>query len=129
MGSIEWSVSDLVTFGFSAQVVDNKFTGPGLTHLVEFQQQQLNDIAFRRFERVTFNNNHCWHWSIRTSEAGGTVSLRGRSAIVMGNHVKANTQIPSFNFNGMSGIYVGNDTDGGVAGLADFPAPSQDYNR
>lgn len=129
IGSLEWSITDLVRFGFAAQVIDNKFTGPGLTHLVEFQQQQLNDTIFRRFERVTFSNNHCWHWSVRTGETGGTVSLRGRSAIVMGNHVKANTFVPSFNFNGMTGIYVGNDADGPVVGFSEFPAPTNDFNR
>ena len=67
--------------------------------------------------------------SARTGEQGGTVSLRGHSAIVMGNHVKANTFLPSFNFNGMSGIYVGNDADGPVVGFSDFPVPTNDFNR
>ena len=129
IGSLEVSVSDLFRLGWAAQVVDNKFTGPGLTHLVEFQQQQLNDRVFRRFERVTFSNNYCWHWSIRTRETGGTVSLRGRRAIVMGNHVKANTFVPSFNFNGMTGIYMGNDADGPVVGFSEFPVPATDFNR
>jgi hypothetical protein len=129
IGYLDWQASDRVRIGFPAQVVDNSFTGPGMTHLVEFQQLQLSDNIFIRFERVTFSNNHCWHWSARTGEDGGTVSLRGHRAIVMGNHVKANTFIPSFNFNGMTGIYVGNDTTGPVAGFSDFPAPSNSFNR
>jgi nitrous oxidase accessory protein NosD len=129
IGHLEWTVSDNIRLGFPAQVVDNKFVGPGLTHLVEFLQLPVTDLVFRRFERVTFSNNYCWHWNIRAAETGGTVSLRGRRAVVMGNQVKANAPLPSFNFNGMTGIYVGNDTDGGVAGFSDFPTPASDFNR
>lgn len=129
VGSLETQVSDNIVIGFAAQVVDNKFTGPGFSALVEFQEQLLTDNIARRFERVTFNNNHCWHWSVQQSDAAATVALRGRRAIVMGNHVKALTQIPSFNFNNMTGIYLGNDAQGAVISFADFPNPSANFNR
>jgi hypothetical protein len=129
-GYLDLEISDqLIHWGYPAQVVDNSFSGPGMTSLVEFQQLELADRIFMRFERVTFSNNHCWHWSELRDEKGGTVSLCGHRAIVMGNHVKANGILPSFNFNGMTGIYVGNDTTGPVAEFADFPTPSNSFNR
>jgi nitrous oxidase accessory protein NosD len=129
IGFLDYQVTDNLRFGFAAQVLDNKFTGPGRSHLVEFQQQQLSDRAFLRFERITFSNNYCWHWSVAADDSAGTVSLHGHRAIVMGNHVKANTNIPSFNFNGMSGVYLGNDATGPVTGFSDFPTPSSNFNR
>jgi nitrous oxidase accessory protein NosD len=129
IGWLDYLANDRVHFGFAAQVLDNKFSGPGRTHLVEFQQQELTDKAFLRFERVTFNNNYCWHWSVEADDSASTVSLHGYRAIVMGNHVKANTGIASFNFNNMSGIYLGNDATGPVFGFAEFPTPLNNFNR
>jgi hypothetical protein len=127
-GFLEAVVSDTFVLGYAAQVIDNKFTGPGFSALVEFQQQAVNDNIFRRFERVTFSNNHCWHLSAPNDD-GATVTLRGRRAIVMGNHVKRVGAIASFNFNGMTGIYIGNDVEGAVTGFTDFPSPSANFNR
>lgn len=96
-------------FGFSAQVLDNKFLGPGLSALVEIAQDVVTDNIFRRFERVFFNNNFCWHWSVPGDERRGTVSLAGRSAIVMGNHFKTNALLASVDFNDVDrAVYMGN---------------------
>ncbi len=81
----------LAVFGFSAQVLDNKFLGPGLSALVEFQELEVSANAFVRFERVFFNNNFCWHVNTPPDSQRATVRLAGRSAIVMGNHIKATT--------------------------------------
>jgi len=128
IGSIEARVSDNVVLGSPALVTDNKFTGPGFSALVEFQQFDLSDTIRVRFERVTFSNNFCWHWSV-PNDAAATVSLRASRAIVIGNHVKALTSVNSFDFNGTTGIYIGNDAQGPVAGFADFPTPSSNFNR
>ena len=79
--------------GFSAQILDNKFLGPGRSALVETAQQAVTDNFIRRFERLFFNNNFCWHVSFPSADAA-TVSLFGRSAIVMGNHIKTNVPDP-----------------------------------
>jgi len=132
LGSIDWQVSDRIRIGWPAQVIDNTFTGPGFSHLVEFQELAVTEAMFIRFDRVTFSNNHCAHWSSRLTDgankAAATVSLRGHRAIVMGNHVKATSSMPSFHFNGMRGIYVGNVADGSVEGFADFPSPAANFN-
>ncbi|MCS6328192.1 MAG: right-handed parallel beta-helix repeat-containing protein, partial [Nitrospira sp.] len=97
-----------VVFGFSAQILDNKFLGPGRTALVEIAQQNVSDTLFRRFERLFFSNNFCWHASV-VAQGTATVSLSARSAIVMGNHIKTNVPIPSVDFHGMKeAVYMGN---------------------
>ena len=45
--------SGQLVFGFSAQILDNKFLGPGRTALVEVAQQNVSDNLFRRFERLS----------------------------------------------------------------------------
>lgn len=129
LGLLELQVTDNFRIGYAAQIVDNKFSGPGFSSLVEFREQSVSPREFIRFERVTFSNNFCWHWSVQASDNTGTVSLRGRSAIVMGNHVKANTRIPSFDFNAVPGIYIGNDVDVPPIGFAEFPSPASSFNR
>lgn len=128
-GWLELQLTDLLSLGYAAQVVDNKFTGPGASSLIDFLEQQISDRFFLRFERVTFSNNFCWHLSSQSSATTGTVSLNGRSAIVMGNHVKAITRIPSFDFNNMRGIYIGNDVDVPPVAFVEFPSPASAFNR
>jgi hypothetical protein len=97
-----------IILGFSAQILDNKFLGPGRSALVEVAQGSGPDDLVRRFERVFFNNNFCWHVSVRADNTA-TVSLVGRSAIVMGHHIKANAPIPSVDFHDMEeAVYMGN---------------------
>ncbi|MDX2506787.1 MAG: DUF6519 domain-containing protein [Gammaproteobacteria bacterium] len=116
-------------FGFSAHVLDNKFLGTGLTALVEFQELRMTDNAFIRFERVFFNNNFCWHVSSTPTSQRATVKLAGRSAIVMGNHIKANNGFSSVDFQDVPGVFVGNITEGGTLNFNEFPVPEQNFNR
>ena len=116
-------------FGFSAQILDNKFLGPGRSALVETAQLQLTDLIFRRFERVFFNNNFCWHVSVAAQPAA-TVSLVGRSAVVMGNHIKTNFLLPSVDFHGMKdAVYMGNIAQTGPANFGGIPTPVSGFNK
>jgi len=125
-GLLEVQVSDNIVFGFCAQVLDNKFIGTGATALVDFLSHQTNDNTFIRFERVTFNNNYCFHFA-QSEKEGGTVLLRGRSGIVMGNHIKSTASIQSVIFDGMRGIFLGNDTQFGAN--INFPSPESAFNH
>ena len=147
-GVLSGNIESKFRFGWPAQVVDNKFTGPG-THLVEFQEIDLSRQVqpgtvvvsqprsnfFIRFERVTFSNNYCWHWidpKVRDSDA--TVLLHGHSAIVIGNHVKplsfSRQPPPPFNFNDMQGIYMGNAALGpAIVNSQVKPAPQDAFNH
>jgi nitrous oxidase accessory protein NosD len=132
-GFIDFAITtghEQLTFGFSAQVLDNKFFGPGFTSLVEFAQQRIGDSNnFRRFERVFFNNNFCWHASSGADASRATVTIVGRSAIVMGNHIKASTPFFSVDFNNVPGVFMGNITQRGTLNFSAFPNPESDFNR
>ncbi len=118
-----------VVFGFSAQILDNKFLGPGRTALVEVAQQTLSDTLFRRFERLFFSNNFCWHASV-AAQGTSTVSLSARSAIVMGNHIKTNVPIPSVDFHGMKeAVYMGNLAQANPVNFGGIPSPISGFNR
>lgn len=99
---------DDAVLGWPALVLNNRFIGPGASALVEFLDRQITNTIRMRFEDVTFSNNFCWHFSQAPSDALATVRLRGRSGVVMGNHVKALTRFFSFDFNGMPSTYLGN---------------------
>ena len=118
-----------VVFGFSAQILDNKFLGPGRTALVEVSQQNVSDNLFRRFERLFFSNNFCWHASV-AAQGTATVSLSARSAIVMGNHIKTNVPIPSVDFHGMKdAVYMGNLAQANPVNFGGIPSPVSGFNR
>ena len=65
-----------LVLGFSAQILDNKFLGPGRSALVEIAQELVNDNFSRRFERLFFNNNFCWHISVAAQPADHRVAIR-----------------------------------------------------
>ena len=118
-----------LVLGFSVQVLENKFLGPGRSALVEIAQQIVNDNFVRRFERVFCNNNFCWHVSVAAQPAA-TVSLFGRSAIVMGNHIKTNVLIPSVDFHGIKdAVYMGNIAQTGPANFGGIPTPISGFNK
>lgn len=125
-GLFDLQLTDTFVFGGSAQVLGNEFIGPGASHLVEFLEAPVGQ-GFLRFERVTFSDNYCWHWSNPPDERFATVSLRGRRALVIGNHVKANTPFLSFDFHGVPGVFMGNDTQG-TLNAPNFPAPEANFN-
>lgn len=131
-GSLEQTINlgaGQLVFGFSAQILDNKFLGPGRSALIEIAHQVINDVLIRRFERVFFNNNFCWHVSVPAQPAA-TVSLVGRSAVVMGNHIKTNVLIPSVDFHGLKdAVYMGNIAQTGPANFGGIPTPVSGFNK
>jgi len=131
-GSLEQAINlgaGQLVIGFSAQILDNKFLGPGRSALVEIAQQSVTDNIFRRFERLFFNNNFCWHVSI-AAQPSATVSLTARSAIVMGNHIKTNVLIPSVDFHGIKdAVYMGNIAQAGPANFGGIPTPVSGFNK
>jgi parallel beta-helix repeat protein len=133
-GLFDFQPTDSLVLGFAIQIQGNKFIGTGQTALVELLQAQIGN-GFARFERVSFDHNYLMHVSPPTPPATpaplqrATVFLRGRSAIVMGNHIKAITPGHfSVNFNGMPGPYIGNITAGPTLQHVDFPAPANAFN-
>lgn len=128
-GLLEVIANDIV-FGFPIQILDNNFAGPSLSHLVELLEFPLTDNVAIRFSRVQFNNNHLTHMTPSVNDLSeATVSLVGRSAIVMGNFFTAFGFRPSVDFNGMRGIYMGNDHVGGPVNFTAFPSPGNNFNR
>ncbi|MDJ0592382.1 MAG: right-handed parallel beta-helix repeat-containing protein, partial [Pleurocapsa sp. MO_226.B13] len=72
----------------SAEITNNVFSGTGKTHLVHLGFPPIG------FEKVTFSNNQCFHFSTKVVNPPGleaTVCLWGTHIIFMGNHVKADT--------------------------------------
>jgi hypothetical protein len=64
------------------------------------------------------------------AQPAATVSLFGRSAIVMGNHIKTNVLIPSVDFHGIKdGIYMGNIAQTGPANFGGVPSPIPGFNK
>lgn len=121
--------SGQLVFGFSAQVLDNKFIGPGRSALVEIQQMQVSDNLRRRFERIFFNNNFCWHMSVAADDKA-TVSLFCRSAVVMGNHIKMVGPIPSVDFHGLKdAVYLGNMAQSQPINFGGIPTPISGFNK
>ena len=121
-----------VSFGFSAQVLDNKFIGPGYSALVEIGEPPPQDGAkekWRSFERVFFNNNLCWHASMPADDKA-TVSLFCRSAVVMGNHIKMIGLIPSVDFHGLKdAVYMGNIAQSSPINFGGIPTPVSGFNK
>ena len=130
LGALEYESNDMV-FGFPIQILDNNFAGPGFSHLVElFEFVDVTENLSIRFSQVQFNNNHLTHMTPTVSDlAGATVSLVGNRAIVMGNFFTAYGFRPSVDFNGMRGIYMGNDHVGQPLNFTAFPTPGNNFNR
>lgn len=131
-GAMEFAQNaDAIPLGFAILIQGNKFTGTGRTALIELRETKLSDQLIARFERVSFDQNYCWHLSAPVFSAGqaATVWLVGRRASVIGNHVKSSTRfLASVNFNNMPGPYMGNVTAGGTLNHVDFPAPAANFN-
>ena len=131
-GLIEFAIalaSQVVVFGFSCQITDNKFIGKGATALVELRETPINDNINIRFERIFFNQNYCLHFGGTAGQNTATVLLRGRAGVAMGNQIKAGSNLhPSLNFSGMQGTILGNITEAAIVNHPDFPAPSGSFN-
>jgi hypothetical protein len=118
-----------VDLGFgSAQVLGNKFNGPGFSALVEIAKISTNPSAPLYFDRITFSNNYCDHTSSAQDSSRATVSLSGGEAIVQGNQIKSSTSFYAVNFNGSTGVYLGNIAPGGTTQFSAFPTPEANYN-
>ncbi|MCP4329289.1 MAG: hypothetical protein GY791_12725 [Alphaproteobacteria bacterium] len=127
LGYLEYTSGEFA-FGFPAQVLNNKFIGPGRSALVEFHEFALGQTFAVRFERVFFSNNYCFHLGGQAGAQAATVRLTGRRAVVMGNQIKALAQINSVDFGSTRGVFIGNITRGGATQLVDFPTPEGDFN-
>ncbi len=115
----------------NALVCDNVFQGPGHRHLVEFMNIPLSDTMDLRFEKVTFNNNHCNHSLSQTDqEDSATVLLWGSQLIVMGNHVKADPSMNSMDLSNSRRVtLMGNITTGNyIRVTAVVPTPIPNFN-
>jgi hypothetical protein len=110
----------VLAFG-QAALLDNKLVGPGRSALVEVARLALTDTLALEFERVSFNDNDCFHFSIEPDDRFASVSLHGIQMIAQGNQVRAMTPFFSFDFHGnRRTLFLGNVTDGGVL---QYPAP------
>lgn len=129
--SVAFGDRPFVLLGYSAQITNNKFLGRGADTLVEMLSRNISDMVRMRFERVFFSNNFVEHVGSNGDEIanGATVILTGSEATVMGNQVKSGTRfLPSFDFSGMDGPYIGNITTGRVINHVEFPVPENSFN-
>jgi parallel beta-helix repeat protein len=121
-----------VVLGAAAQVVDNKFIGPGASALVELFEAQINDNVFIRFERAMFTGNFCSHFTGQPGGEAATVHLTGRALTVANNQVKATFRsFPSWHLHNRRGPFNGNVSHGPTLGRAaanQFPAPENAFN-
>ena len=115
--------------GFPIKILGNSFTGSGATALVEILSQQLTDTANIRFERVTFSDNYCMHFSLPPSDNRATVSLTGRHAAVVGNQIKSLVgEYFPVNLNFMDATYVGNVAENVPVQGGFVPTPTNSFN-
>ncbi len=113
----------------AAQIIGNRFIGPGLSALVEIQQVTDPNGEIRRFDRMTYANNYVRHISTTPDPSKASVKLKCGKAIVMGNHIQATTDIQSVDFQGTPGVFSGNITQTGAFNFTDFPNPQGNYNQ
>ncbi|MDS9470124.1 DUF6519 domain-containing protein [Paracoccus sp. MBLB3053] len=119
----------VISFGFSCQIVDNKFIGKGNRALVELRQSNISDNVAIRFERVFFCNNYVMHQGGVAGAGNASVILDGTAGVVMGNQVKAlSFAHPSMNLGNMPGTVIGNVTASGIVNGPNFPAPESSFN-
>jgi hypothetical protein len=111
-----------------AQISENRFIGPGLSALVQLDQTTDAAGFIRRFDRVTISDNYCLHFSTTPDNSKATIKLSGGKAIVIGNHIKATTNVHSVNFQGTPGVFLGNITQTGTTQFTAFPSPEGNYN-
>lgn len=118
--------------GFTVQIANNKFIGPGATALVELREHVLTDNVFSRFERAMFSGNYCSHFSGERSDVAATVHLLGRALTVSSNQVKATLRgFPSYNLFNRIGPFIGNVSAGPTLGrpaASQFPTPENAFN-
>ena len=123
---------DSGVFGGTAQILGNTLSGIGGSSLVELLELVISKTTLVRFERVIFSDNRCNHWFVKAPDNAGTVSLSGRSAIVVGNHVRSNIPegVWSVRFNRVQGPFIGNHTTGGSdrSEVEQFPSPEKAFN-
>ena len=119
----------LIVLGFPIRILGNTFLGNGATALVELLSQPLTDTLNVRFERVTFSNNYCMHFSLPPSDNRATVSLTGRHGAVVGNQIKSflGNYFP-VNLNFMDATYVGNVTENVPIQGTFVPTPPESFN-
>jgi len=131
--ALHYPVNDKITlelmFG-SAVVTDNRFRGPGQSHLVDFFPLLINEYFDFRFEKVTFNNNICEHLNTEENKENASVRLWGRHLIAMGNHIKADSKIYSMSLGDRRRVaLMGNITTGDFIKVASTtPTPITDFN-
>lgn len=119
----------VASVGYPALITGNDFNGVGKTALVELLESAGNSTTMRRFERVTFSNNICWHLLDPNSpENGATVKLKGVIASVSGNQIKASRPFHCVDFNGMPGPFIGNTVVGPTLLHTDLPSPPASFN-
>lgn len=117
----------------SALVNGNHFSGPGLSQLVEFMRIDLPDYGSLhfdlRFEKVTFSNNICDHFSAEANPQGASVRLWGGYLIAMGNHVKAAANVNAMSLANRKAALMGNVTTGNFTGTNNVtPVPIINFN-
>ena len=114
----------------SAVVNDNRFRGPGRSHLVEFAQNNITDNIDLRFDKVTFNNNVCEHLGAEPLDDTATVRLWGGKLIAMGNHVKADGKVNAMSLGNRKQVaLMGNITSGKYIRVGTTtPAPLTSFN-
>jgi hypothetical protein len=114
----------------SALVLNNFFSGPGRSHLVQFRRIQLSDVLDLRFEKIIFSNNSCEHLDASAQEDKATVLLWGSHLIAMGNHIKAGPRVNAMDLSNRGKIaLMGNVTTGDYINTgATKPTLIGDYN-
>jgi hypothetical protein len=129
-GHLSFVLADRVLAFGEAALLDNKFVGNGRSALLEVARIPLTPSVVFQFERVSFSNNDCFHFSAEPDDRFATVSLHGQQMIAMGNHVRATTPFFSFHFHGnRRTLFLGNIADGGVLAYpAPRPAPILGFN-
>lgn len=122
--------------GYPIQILATSSPGRAGPRLSRFRNRGLsiNACVSSGFSSATTMSSTTRSMVRPRPQNAGTVTLFGRVATVMGNHIKAvrpsgNTPaFPSVNFNGMPGPFIGNVTSGNIVQHTQFPTPQTSFN-
>jgi hypothetical protein len=112
----------------SALIEGNQFRGPGLSALVELLASTVGQGVQFKFERATFSNNTCDHWSTKAAQNAATVQLRAAYVIASGNHIKAPLGMTAIAAGSAKGTLMGNVATGPYAAPQTLPQPVNNFN-
>jgi parallel beta-helix repeat protein len=122
----------IIMGGAAAIVSDNFIQGAGFPRIVEMGRSRILGIIFQQpLQKITYSNNHVFHFSGKPSDAYASILFDCLHLIALGNQVEATDRgYWSFDFRVVKTLsVVSNITSGrNLGGGGSIPSPITDFN-